>query len=249
MITIKSKTDIAKMREAGRLAAEALQLAGSHVKPGVSTLELDSLIYDYIVGKGGRPATLGYQGFPGSSCISINEEVIHGIPRASKRIRNGDIVSIDITAILNGFHGDTAKTFACGEISPQAQSLLDVTEEALYEGIKTAVAGAKLGDVGNVIDKYCSSRGYGIVRDFCGHGIGRGFHEEPEVPNYGVPGTGVKLVQGMTFCIEPMITAKGGRVKIGGDGWTVRTSDGSLSAHFEHTIAITSDGPLILTEI
>jgi len=249
MITIKSKTDLAKMREAGKLAAETLKLAGESIKAGMSTLELNGIIHDFIISRGGVPATLGYEGFPASACISVNNEVIHGIPRATKRFKEGDIVSVDITVQLDGFHGDTCKTFACGKISKEAQELLDVTETALYKGIEAAQAGARLGDVSYAVGNYCTERGYGVVKDFCGHGIGKQFHEDPEIPNFGKRGEGPKLQPGMTLCIEPMINVKGSKVKIMGDGWTVRTVNGSLSAHFEHTVAITNEGPVILTAL
>ncbi len=247
MISIKSKTDLAKMREAGKIAGGALKLAGESIKAGMTTLELDKIVHDYIVGCGAKPSFLGYGGFPGSACISINNEVIHGIPRSSKVIHKGDIVSVDVGALYNGFHGDTCATFPCGEISDEAKALLKVTEASLYEGIKAAQVGARLGDVCHAVEVYCASRGYGIVRNYCGHGIGRNLHESPEVPNYGEAGRGPRLTAGMTFCIEPMINVKGDEVKVLKDGWTVLTASGSLSAHFEHTIALTSDGPVIMT--
>ena len=188
------------------------------------------------------------ESFPGSACISINNEVIHGIPSHKKRIAEGDIVSVDVGAFYNGFHGDTCATFAVGKISEEAKELLKVTEESLYEGIRAAQVGARLGDVGHAVEEYCSSRGYGIVRNYCGHGIGRDLHESPEVPNYGKEGHGQRLVAGMTFCIEPMINQKGDGIKVLRDGWTVITESGSLSAHFEHAIAVTPSGPVILTQ-
>lgn len=248
MVSIKSSTDLAKMREAGQIAGRALKLAGESIKPGMTTKALDKIIHDYIVGCGAKPSFLNYGGFPGSACISINEEVIHGIPSHKKRISEGDIVSVDVGAFYNGFHGDTCATFAVGKVSDEAKALLKVTEESLYEGIKAAQVGARLGDVGHAVEEYCSSRGYGIVRNYCGHGIGRDLHESPEVPNYGKAGHGQRLVAGMTFCIEPMINQKGDGVKVLRDGWTVVTANGSLSAHFEHAIAITPTGPVILTQ-
>lgn len=247
MISIKSKTDLAKMRDAGRIAGQALQLAGESIKAGMTTLELDKIVHDYIISCNAKPSFLGYGGFPGSACISINNEVIHGIPRASKFIREGDIVSVDVGAFYEGFHGDTCATFPCGKISEEAKALLEITEASLYKGIEAAQVGARLGDVSHAVEEYCSSRGYGIVRNYCGHGIGRNLHEAPEVPNYGEAGKGPRLTAGMTICIEPMINAKGDGVKVQKDGWTVLTASGSLSAHFEHTIALTSDGPVILT--
>ena len=247
MVSIKSSTDLAKMREAGLIAGRALKLAGESIRPGMTTKALDKIIHDYIIGCGAKPSFLNYGGFPASACISINNEVIHGIP-VHKRIAEGDIVSVDVGAYYNGFHGDTCATFPVGKVSDEAKALLEVTEQSLYEGIAAAQVGARLGDVCHAVEEYCASRGYGIVRNYCGHGIGRELHESPEVPNYGKPGHGPRLVSGMTFCIEPMINAKGDDVKVLKDGWTVVTANGSLSAHFEHAIAITPDGPVILTK-
>ena len=248
MVSIKSSTDLAKMREAGQIAGRALKLAGESIKAGMTTKALDKIIHDFIVGCGAIPSFLNYGGFPGSACISINNEVIHGIPSHKKRIAEGDIVSVDVGAFYNGFHGDTCATFAVGKISEEAKELLKVTEESLYEGIRAAQVGARLGDVGHAVEEYCSSRGYGIVRNYCGHGIGRDLHESPEVPNYGKEGHGQRLVAGMTFCIEPMINQKGDGIKVLRDGWTVITESGSLSAHFEHAIVVTPSGPVILTQ-
>ena len=248
MVSIKSSTDLAKMREAGQIAGRALKLAGESIKAGMTTKALDKIIHDFIVGCGAIPSFLNYGGFPGSACISINNEVIHGIPSHKKRIAEGDIVSVDVGAFYNGFHGDTCATFAVGKISEEAKELLKVTEESLYEGIRAAQVGARLGDVGHAVEEYCSSRGYGIVRNYCGHGIGRDLHESPEVPNYGKEGHGQRLLAGMTFCIEPMINQKGDGIKVLRDGWTVITESGSLSAHFEHAIAVTPSGPVILTQ-
>lgn len=248
MVSIKSSTDLAKMREAGQIAGRALKLAGESIKAGMTTKALDKIIHDFIVGCGAIPSFLNYGGFPGSACISINNEVIHGIPSHKKRIAEGDIVSVDVGAFYNGFHGDTCATFAVGKISEEAKELLKVTEESLYEGIRAAQVCARLGDVGHAVEEYCSSRGYGIVRNYCGHGIGRDLHESPEVPNYGKEGHGQRLVAGMTFCIEPMINQKGDGIKVLRDGWTVITESGSLSAHFEHAIAVTPSGPVILTQ-
>ena len=248
MVSIKSSTDLAKMREAGQIAGRALKLAGESIKAGMTTKALDKIIHDFIVGCGAIPSFLNYGGFPGSACISINNEVIHGIPSHKKRIAEGDIVSVDVGAFYNGFHGDTCATFAVGKISEEAKELLKVTEESLYEGIRAAQVGARLGDVGHAVEEYCSSRGYGIVRNYCGHGIGRDLHESPEVPNYGKEGHGQRLVAGMTFCIEPMINQNGDGIKVLRDGWTVITESGSLSAHFEHAIAVTPSGPVILTQ-
>lgn len=246
-VTIKSKTDLRKMREAGRIAAQALEHAGKVIHPGMTTKQLDKCIHDFIVDCGAVPTFLGYGGFPASACISINEEVIHGIPNPRRVIHAGDIVSVDVGATFDGFVGDTAYTFAVGDISQEAADLLRVTEESLYKAIQAAQVGARLGDVSHTVEEYCMARGYGIVREYCGHGIGREMHEDPEVPNYGKPGHGMRLIPGMTFCIEPMINAKGDGVRVLGDGWTVVTRSGSLAAHFEHEIAVTPDGPVILT--
>ncbi|MDE7121983.1 MAG: type I methionyl aminopeptidase [Oscillospiraceae bacterium] len=247
-ITIKSKTDLEKMRIAGRIAGRALQLAGQSLKPGMTTKDVDQIIYDYITSQGAVPSFLGYAGFPGSACVSVNDEVIHGIP-GSRKLKTGDIVSIDVGACINGFHGDTCATFPVGRISQEAQDLLDVTKASLYEGIAKALVGARLYEVSSAVEQYCASRGYGIVREYCGHGIGRDLHEAPEVPNYVQAGhKGVRLQAGMCICIEPMINAKGDAIRVCKDGWTVRTRSGSLSAHFEHAIAITQNGPVILTD-
>lgn len=237
-----------KMREAGRIAGRALQLAGQSIQPGMTTLELDKIVHDYIVGCGAYPSFLGLYGFPGSACISVNDEVIHGIPSAKRKLKAGDIVSVDVGAHYNGFHGDTAATFACGKISAEAQALLDVTKGALEAGIAKAVVNARLSEVSGAVQEYCVSRGYGVVREYCGHGIGREVHEAPEVPNYVTPGRqGVRLQAGMVICIEPMINQKGDAIRQLKDGWTVVTRNGSLSAHFEHTVAITPDGPVLMT--
>lgn len=249
MINIKSSTDLAKMREAGLIAGRALKLAGESIKPGMTTKALDKIVHDYIVKCGAKPSFLNYGGFPASACISINNEVIHGIPSHRRRIAEGDIVSVDVGAYYNGFHGDTCATFPCGKISDDAKRLLEVTEQSLYEGIAAAKVGARLGDVSHAVEEYCASRGFGIVRNYCGHGVGRDLHESPEVPNFGKAGHGPRLAAGMTIAIEPMINSKGDGVKVLRDGWTVITASGSLSAHFEHTVAITPDGPVLLTKL
>lgn len=247
MINVKSKTDLEKMRIAGRITGSALKLAGESIKSGMTTFALDKIIHDYIVSQGAKPSFLGYGGFPASACISINNEVIHGIPSINRIIENGDIVSVDVGAYINGFHGDTCATFAVGEISDEAKKLLEVTEASLYEGINMAKVGARLGDVSHTIEEYCVSRGYGVVKKYCGHGVGKALHESPEVPNYGKEGHGQRLVAGMTIAIEPMINVEGDDVNVLENGWTVITKSGSLSAHFEHTIAVTPSGPIILT--
>ena len=247
MISVKSKSELEKMRKAGIIAGNALHFGGRSIKVGMTTFELDKIIHDYIVKNGAKPSFLGYGGFPASACISINNEVIHGIP-GSRKIQNGDIVSVDVGAYYKGFHGDNAYTFAVGEISPEAQKLLDVTKESLYKGIAAAVPGARIGDVANAVQTYVEQAGFAVVRKYVGHGIGANLHESPEVPNFGTAGRGVRLVPGMTIAIEPMVNIKGADVKVLPDGWTVLTASGSLSAHFEHTIAITEHGPVILTD-
>lgn len=246
MISIKNSRELAAMREACVLSARALKLAGEAVQPGVTTGEIDELVRRYIESQGAKPSFLGYGGFPGSACISVNETVIHGIP-GKRVIKAGDIVSIDVGAFYEGYHGDNAATFAAGEISPEAQALLDATKASLYEGIKAAVAGNRVGDIGAAVQRYVEVRGYSVVRQFVGHGVGTDLHEDPSVPNFGTPGRGPRLLPGMTLAIEPMINAGGPEVAILGDGWTTVTKDGRLSAHFEHTVAITADGPVILT--
>lgn len=248
MINVKSKSELEKMRKAGIIAGNALHFGGRSIRPGMTTFELDKLIHDYIVKQGAIPTFLGYGGFPGSACLSINNEVIHGLPSKKKRINEGDIVSIDVGATFDGYVGDTAYTFAVGEISEDAKKLLEVTEQSLYKGIEQAIIGNRIGDIGHAIEEYCTSFGYGVVRKYIGHGVGREMHESPEVPNYGKPGHGPRLVSGMTIAIEPMINAVGDDVKDLPDGWTVLTKSGSLSAHFEHTVAVTPDGPVLLTK-
>lgn len=248
MIVLKTRREIELMREAGRISAEALKLAGQAVQPGITTAQIDKIAYDYIISQGAKPSFLNYNGFPATACISINNEVIHGIPDNKHIIREGDIVSIDLGAEINGFHGDNAATFPCGKISPAAKRLCDTTEEALYIGLSKCVAGNRLGDVGSAIQEYCVKRGYGIVRDFTGHGIGTHLHEDPSVPNYGKPGKGARLLPGMTLAIEPMINEGTQDVRILKNNWTVVTADGKLSAHFEHTVAITDGECIILTK-
>ena len=248
MIVLKTSRELAIMREAGRISAMALKVAGEAVEPGVSTWEIDRVARKYIESQGAVPSFLGYGGFPASACISVNNVVIHGIPSKRQIIKAGDIVSIDIGAIYEGFNGDNAYTFPCGDISPEAQRLLDATRESLYEGVKQAKAGNRLGDIGSAVQRYVEARGYSVVRDFVGHGVGAKLHEDPSVPNYGTPGRGVRLLPGMTIAIEPMVNQGRHEVQVQKDGWTTVTRDGKLSAHFEHTIAITPDGPVILTK-
>lgn len=248
MINVKSKSELEKMRKAGIITGNALHYAGQQIKVGMSTYELDKIIHDYIVKNGAKPSFLGYGGFPGSACISINDEVIHGIPSKKRIIHDGDIVSIDVGAYIDGFHGDSAFTFPVGNVSEETLQLLKVTNESLYLGIEQAVAGNRIGDISHAVEEHCTSYGYGIVKQYVGHGVGKDLHESPEVPNFGRAGHGPRLVAGMTIAIEPMINAVGEDVKVLSDGWTVLTRSGSPSAHFEHTIAVTPDGPVILTK-
>lgn len=248
MISVKTPHEIECMAHACRISAEALRLAGEAVKPGVTTAHIDKIIYNYIVSQGARPNFKGLYGFPGSACISVNDTVIHGIPSKGIVLREGDIVSIDTGAAIEGFNGDNAATFACGRISESAQRLMDVTEEALARGIAAAQPGNRIGDISHAVQAYVEEHGYSVVRSFVGHGVGKELHEDPEVPNYGEAGHGPRLVSGMTIAIEPMVNEKGHVVKTLSDGWTVKTADGGLSAHFEHTIVITPHGPRILTK-
>ena len=247
MIVLKTSRELALMREAGRISQCALREAGKAVEPGVSTWELDKIVRNYIEKAGAKPSFLGYGGFPASACISVNHVVIHGIPSKKQILKEGDIVSIDVGACLNGFHGDNAWTFPCGDVSKEAQDLMDATRESLFAGIAAAQKGARLGDIGHAVQAYVEARNYSVVRDFVGHGVGAKLHEDPSVPNYGTPGRGVRLLPGMTIAIEPMVNQGAYQVKVLDDGWTTVTVDGRLSAHFEHTIAITPDGPVILT--
>lgn len=235
------------MREAGRITGNALREAGRAIRPGMTTLELDAVIRRYIEGQGAKPSFLGLYGFKGSACISINHQVIHGIPSKDVVIREGDIVSVDVGACINGYHGDSAYTFAVGDVTPEARRLLDTTRESLYLGIKQAVKGNRIGDIGHAIQKYVEARGYSVVREYTGHGVGASVHEDPSVPNFGTPHRGYRLEEGMVIAIEPMINAGTAGIRQLSDGWTVVTADGELSAHFEHTVAITADGPVILT--
>ncbi len=247
MIVLKTGRELGIMQQACRISARALKLIGSAIEPGVTTAELDALAEKYILSEGAKPNFKNYEGYPATACISINDEVIHGIPSTSRKIREGDIVSVDLGAVFEGYHGDNAATFAVGSVTPQAKRLIETTEQALYKGIEKAVVGGRIGDIGNAVQRYVEERGYSVVRQFVGHGVGTSLHEAPEVPNFGTAGHGVRLVSGMTIAIEPMVNMGGEGVKILPDGWTVLTTDGSLSAHFEHTVAITPDGPKIMT--
>lgn len=249
MIQIKNAAQIAIMKEAGRITGEALCLAGEAVKEGVSTKHLDDIIYNHIVKSGAKPSFLGYNGFPGSACISINDEVIHGIPSKNKILKDGDIVKIDVGAFYKGFHGDSANTFAVGNISDDAKKLIEATRISFEKGIEVAMPGNRLGDIGSAIESYVKQNGFSVVRQFVGHGIGKELHEDPSVPNYGTAGHGVKLYKGMALAIEPMVNMGTADVYILPDGWTVKTKDGKLSAHYEHTNILTDDGVISTTRI
>ncbi len=249
MIQLKNPEQIKLMREAGRITGEALLLAGEKIRVGMTTYELDKIIRTHIEKSGAKPSFLGYGGFPGSACISINEQVIHGIPSTERRIEDGDIVKVDVGAYFKGFHGDSANTFAVGNVSEEAKKLIDVTRQSFYEGIRFAKPGMRVGDIGAAIQKYAEDNGYSVVRKYIGHGVGRELHESPDVPNFGTAGRGVRLYPGMVIAIEPMINQGTYEVRELSDKWTVVTADGKLSAHYEHTVAVTEDGPLLLTKV
>ncbi len=247
MIQIKTAKELDQMRKACEISAAALKFAGAQIEAGITTFDLDSLIYNYIVKRGAIPNFKGLYGFPGSACISLNDTVIHGIPTKAQVIRPGDIISIDTGAKIGGFNGDNACTFVCGKVDSEIQRLLDVTKHALHLGIKQAIPGNRVGDISCAVQTYCEENGFSVVREFIGHGVGKELHEDPEVPNFGKAGRGPRLVAGMTIAIEPMICEKDRAVKTLSDGWTVKTRDGGMAAHFEHTIAILPNGPEILT--
>ena len=246
MITLKSPKEIELMRRAGKITAAARALAGEMVKPGVTTQEINDEVERFIRKEGAIPSFLNYSGYPGSICISVNDEVIHGIP-GKRVLQDGDIVSVDVGAYIGGYHGDCAATFACGTISPEAQDLIDVTRQSFFEGIKFAKKGYRVSDISAAIQVYVESHGYSIVREYVGHGIGKNLHESPEVPNFGNPGRGVRLLPGMTLAIEPMVNAGSAAIQLLSDGWTVKTRDGKYAAHYENTILITDGEPEILT--
>ena len=248
MIELKTASQIEKMRVAGRLSKGALELAGSLIAPGITTGEIDKAVYEFIVKNGGQPSFLGYAGYPASVCLSVNEEVIHGIP-GNRVLKEGDIVSVDVGAVVDGWHGDNAATFPVGRVSSEAQKLMDVTKQCLDTAISLVKPGVRLGDIGFAIQSLAESHGYGVVREFIGHGIGSDLHQGPDVPNYGRQGRGIRLEKGMTIAIEPMINLIGHEVRTLSDGWTVVTRSGSVSAHFENTIAVTDDGAEILTKL
>jgi methionyl aminopeptidase len=245
-IKYKSPAEIKKLKKAGQLVAEVLELLSENVRPGVTTRKLDELAAAHFKKRNAKAAFLGYHGFPAHICVSIDSEVVHGIP-GERRLEEGQIVSIDVGSIVDGYYGDAARRFAVGQIANGAGKLLQVTEEALNRGIDTCKIGNRLGDLSAAIQRYAEGKGFSVVRDLVGHGIGTKMHEEPQVPNFGEPGTGIELKEGLVLAIEPMINAGKYQVRMLSDGWTIVTDDGSLSAHFEHTVAITSDGPEILT--
>ncbi len=249
MIQLKNGDQIKTMREAGRITGEALLVARDHVRPGISTYELDRLVREYIERAGAKPSFLGYGGFPGSACISINDEVIHGIPSKKIFLEEGDIVKIDVGAFYKGFHGDSARTIPVGQISPEAEKLIRVTRDSFFAGLEKLTLGNRIGDVGAAIDALVVANGYTTVKRYIGHGVGHELHESPDVPNYGTPGRGTRLCAGMTLAIEPMVNIGRETVRELSDGWTVKTADGSLSAHYENSVALTSDGVINLTMI
>ena len=248
MIKLKTQTQINKMRESCRIAAGARELAGKLVRPGLSLSALDRAIRSYIEERGAKPSFLHYGGFPASACLSVNEVVIHGIPD-HRELKEGDIISVDVGAYKNGFHGDCADTFPVGEISPEAKALIEITRKSFFDGIAEAKIGQRIGDISAAVQKTAEDAGYGVVREYVGHGVGENLHEDPEVPNYGRAGHGPRLCAGMTIAVEPMICQFSPRIRVLGDGWTVVTEDGGLAAHYENSILITEDGPVILTQV
>lgn len=249
MIQVKNQLQIAAMKEAGRITGEALLVAREHVREGISTYDLDKVIRHYIEHAGAKPSFLGYGGFPGAACISINDEVIHGIPSRERILKEGDIVKVDVGAFYKGFHGDSARTIPVGKVSDEALRLIEATEKSFWAGIANAKAGNRIGDIGNAVESCVREYGYSVVRRYVGHGVGHELHESPDVPNYGTPGRGVRLCNGMVIAVEPMVNVGVCDVKEMSDGWTVKTADGKLSAHYENTIAITSEGVIVLTEV
>ena len=249
MIQLKNPLQIKEMKEAGRITGEALIVAREHIREGISTYELDKIIRNHIEKQGAKPSFLGYHGFPGSACISINDEIIHGIPSKKRFLKEGDIVKIDVGAFYKGFHGDAARTIAVDKVSDEAQKLIDVTRQSFFEGISKFQAGNRLGDIGHAIDSYVVANGFSTVKKYIGHGIGHDLHESPDVPNYGTEGRGTRLCQGLTLAIEPMVNIGREDVREMNDGWTVKTADGTLSAHYENTVALTADGIIVMTQL
>ena len=249
MIQLKNPDQIKIMKEAGRITGEALLVARDHVRPGISTYELDRYVREHIEKSGAKPSFLGYGGFPASACISINDEVIHGIPSKKRYLEEGDVVKIDVGAFYKGFHGDSARTIAVGRVSDEAQKLIEVTRASFYAGVDQFKVGNRLGDIGAAIDSLVVKNGFSTVKRYIGHGIGHELHESPDVPNYGTPGRGTRLCAGLVIAIEPMVNIGTETVRELSDGWTVKTADGALSAHYENTVALTSDGIINLTLI
>lgn len=247
MIYIKSSAEIAKMKVSGRIVYDTLCEVEKHIKAGITTKELDQIAKEYILSQGAKPSFLGYSGYPASICASVNEEVIHGIP-SRRKLKDGDIISIDVGAVKDGYHGDAARTFAVGDISPEAKRLIDVTKQSFFEGLKYARHGERLGSIQATIQRHVESNGFGIVRNYCGHGIGKQMHESPEIPNYGTFGRGIRLAKGMTIAVEPMVNYGDYRTTVLDDDWTVVSLDGSLAAHYENTILITDGDPILLTD-
>ena len=247
MIQLKNSAQISAMAEAGRITGEALLVAREHVREGISTKELDTIIREYIEKCGAKPSFLGYGGFPGSACISINDEVIHGIPSKNRILCEGDVVKVDVGAFYKGFHGDSARTIPVGKVSEEALKLIEVTRNSFFEGVAAVKVGNRMGDVGSSIQSCVERAGFSVVRQYIGHGIGRDLHESPDVPNFGTAGRGVRLCAGMAIAIEPMVNVGSESVYVLPDGWTVKTKDTSLSAHYENTVVLTSEGVLITT--
>ena len=249
MFIVKNSEQLMLMKHAGKITAEALLVAKEVIRPGVSTKEIDQKIRRFIESAGAVPSFLGYGGFPGSACISVNNEVIHGIPSEKKILREGDIVKVDVGARFRGYNGDSARTFPVGKVSDEALRLISVTEKSFYEAMKFARAGCRIGDIGSAVENFVISNGFSVVRTYTGHGVGKELHEDPEIPNFGRAGRGARLYSGMTLAIEPMVNAGTEEVKVRSDGWTVVTLDGKLSAHYENTIAVTDGDPILLTEV
>ncbi len=247
MITIKNRAEIEMMRRAGEVVAAAIAAAREVVRPGLTTADLDEVAAKVIRGRGAQPSFLGYRGFPNTICTSVNDEIVHGIP-GGRTLREGDLLKLDVGAVVEGFHGDSAVTIAVGEVTPEASKLIETTERALWAGLAEARVGRRLGDIGAAVQTIAEGAGFSVVREYVGHGIGRSMHEEPPVPNYGTPGKGYKLTEGLVVAIEPMVNVGGYETRLLPDGWTVVTQDGSLSAHFEHTVAVTAEGPWVLTD-
>ena len=247
MITLKSEHEIELMRRAGKITAAARALARDMVKPGVTTQQIDKAVYHFIKSQGATPSFLNYNGYPASVCVSVNDEIIHGIP-GKRMLKEGDIVSVDVGAYIGGFHGDCAGTYPCGQVSDQALDLIRVTQQSFFEGLKFAREGYRLSDISHAVQEYVESHGYSIVREYVGHGIGRRMHESPEVPNFGNPGHGPRLLRGMTIAVEPMVNAGSAAIRQMSDGWTVKTADGKNAAHYENTILITDGDPELLTD-